>query len=107
MRDVAPLETNPSAARAVQAVDRAQRRRLSGPVRTDQRHDLALANVDRDSLQRFDRTVEGVDVLELEDVLWCRAHPALPSTACLPRYASITRASRWTSCGVPSAIFSP
>src|SRR6266566_4253779 len=111
MCDVASLEADATAARVVQAVDGAQGRRLAGAVRADQRDDLALPDVDRDALQRLDRAVEGVDVLQFEDVvggsrLRGGGHDA-PSTACLPRYASITRGSRWTSWGVPSAIFSP
>src|SRR5437763_13302234 len=108
-RDVAALEANPPAAGVVEAVDRAQRRRLTRAVGPDQRHDLALANVDRDALERLDRPVERVDVLALEDVFGRssgRGH-CEASTACLPRYASMTRASRCTSSGVPSAIFSP
>src|SRR6266511_2361682 len=107
-RDVLALEADPPAARVVEAVDRPQCRRLAGTVRSDQRHDLALADRDRDSLERLDRPVEGVDVLELEDVVRLGVHPPFaPSTACLPRYASITRVSFCTSSGEPSAIFSP
>ena len=53
--------------RVVEAVDRAERRRLAGAVRADQRHDLALVHRQRDALQRVDGAVVGVDVLELED----------------------------------------
>src|SRR5919197_294575 len=108
MRDVAALEANPSAPRAVEPVDRAERRRLAGAVRADQRHDLARLDLDRDALQRLDRAVVGVHILDLEDVLRLRVHaPDCPWSACLPRYASITRLSFCTSWGVPSAIFSP
>ena len=41
--------------------DRAQRRRLAGAVRADQRHDLALVDLERDALQRLDRAVVGVE----------------------------------------------
>src|ERR687887_170888 len=94
MRDVAALEANPSAPRAVEPVDRAERRRLAGAVRADQRHDLARLDLDRDALQRLDRAVVGVHILDLEDVLRLRVHaPDCPWSACLPRYASITRLS--------------
>src|SRR5690348_8076072 len=96
----------------VEPVDRAKRRRLAGAVRADERDDLAVVDLDRDALERVDRAVVGVDVLELEDERTA-VHPSsplpfeAPSTAALPRYASMTRGSCWTSCGVPSAIFSP
>src|SRR5438132_10128221 len=109
MGDVSSLEADAPTARVVQPVDRPERRRLAGAVRADQRHHLAVLDLDRDPLQRLDRAVEGLDVFQLEDVLGgdgcCCAHD--PSTAALPRYASMTRGSRCTSCGVPSAIFSP
>ena len=73
----------------VEPVDRAQRRRLPGAVRPDQRHDLALADGDRDPLEGLDRAVERVDVLDLEDVAGlgrCGSrHDPVPSSACLPR----------------------
>ena len=103
IRDLLALEADRSPPRAVEAVDRAERRRLAGAVRADQRDDLALPDVDRDALERFDRAVVGVDVLELEDELAGSAH----AVAALPRYASITRSSFCTSFGAPSAIFSP
>src|SRR3954447_6402599 len=105
MGDVAPLEADAPAPRIVQAVDRAQRRRLPRAVRADQRDDLALAHVERDPLQRLDRAVVRVHVLELENDAVGLGHVAL--AAPLPRYASITRSSFCTSVGVPSAIFSP
>ena len=65
--DVLAAEADRALARMVEAVDRAQRRRLAGAVRADQRDDLALVHLERDALQRLDRAVVGVDVLELQD----------------------------------------
>src|SRR5207244_10832038 len=74
--DVVALEADPAAPRMVEAVDRAQRGGLPGAVRAEQRDDLSLAAVDRDSLEGVNRTVVGVDVLELEDGPVRRAHDA-------------------------------
>src|SRR5262249_28492695 len=102
--DVLAEEADRPAARVIEAVDRAQRGRLPGAVRPDQRDDLAVVHLDRDALERLDRPVVGLDPVECEHR--CRGpHPVF--TAPLPRYASITLASRWTSWGVPSAIFRP
>ena len=49
------------------AGDRPQRRRLAGPVRADERDDLALVDRERDAAQGMDRAVVGVDVVELEE----------------------------------------
>jgi hypothetical protein len=83
-RDVFALEVDLPLARRVQPVDRAQRRRLAGPVRTDQGHDLALAHLERDALQRLDRAVERVDVVEAERHL-ARGRSGAHVVAALPR----------------------
>src|SRR4029077_5919213 len=106
-RDVLPEETDPPAARGDESVDRPQRRRLAGAVRADPRHDLALVHIDRAALERVDRAVERVYVLDLEDGPRCRSGGAHAVTAAVPRYASITFGSCCTSDGVPSAIFVP
>src|SRR6185437_14270201 len=67
LRDVLALERDRALARVVEPVDRAQRRRLARAVRADHRHDLALANLERDALERVNRAVVGVHVTELED----------------------------------------
>jgi hypothetical protein len=81
-RDVLALEGDRPLPRLVEAVDRAQRGRLARAVRADQRHDLPVADLERDALQGLDRAVEGVDVLDLEDDLavvplahWVAAFP--------------------------------
>ena len=68
LRDVPALEADLPLARVVQAVDRPQGGRLARAVRPDERHDLAVVDVERHALDRMDRAVVGVDVLELEDL---------------------------------------
>ena len=53
---------------------------LPGAVRADQRDDLACLDPERDALQRVDRAVVDVDVVELEDVARRRllAHSVAP-----------------------------
>src|SRR5436190_7619698 len=78
------------------ARDGTQRRRLPGPVRAKDGHELALADVQRNSVERAHRPVASLDVAELE-----QAHAAVP------RYASMTAGLVRTSAGVPSAIVRP
>src|SRR4029078_1084872 len=99
LRKIAVAHANGALPRAQHAGDRAQRGRLSSAVAADERDDLALLDGERDPLQRLDVPVVGVDSLDLED-----GHQA---TFALPRYASITRGSRCTSSGAPSAILVP
>src|SRR5581483_12083718 len=89
-RYVAALEPDRALARAVETLDRPQRRRLPRAVRAEQRDDLALVHLQRDTAQRLDRPVERADVADLEDR--CRAVGAhespcrfMSSTAALPR----------------------
>src|SRR5438105_3841763 len=78
------------------ARDRTERRRLAGAVRAEDGDELALADRERDAVQRPHRPVARLDVVQLE-----QAHDGAP------RYASITALFPRTSAGVPSAIFSP
>src|SRR5436190_2515561 len=96
---LASLEFDRPLARRREPGDRAQGRRLAGTVRADQRDDLALVDLDRYPLQGLDVSVEAVDIVELE-----HRHCDQPA---FPRYASTTRSFSRTSCGRPSAIFSP
>jgi hypothetical protein len=48
------------------AGDRSQRRGLPRAVGADQRHDLAVADLERDALERLDRPVVRVDVLDAQ-----------------------------------------
>ena len=82
VRDVPSAKRDGSAARMIEPVDRAQRRRLAGAVRADQGHDLALVDVEGDSLQRLNGAVERLDVLDLEQRRFIRVHEL---TAALPR----------------------
>jgi hypothetical protein len=47
--------------------DRAQRRRLPRPVRTEDRDDLPVADVERDPVQRLDGAVARLDVAQLQE----------------------------------------
>src|SRR5262249_10822078 len=69
------------AARPDRARDRTQCRRLPRAVGSKKRHDLTLADVERDPVQRADRPVPRGDVVELEQL----AHAARLSE---PRYSS-------------------
>ena len=53
-------------ARARAAADRHQQGRLAGAVGADQGHDLALADVEVDAVQRLDGAVEGGDAPHLK-----------------------------------------
>src|SRR3546814_4132878 len=64
--DVGILEGDPAAACPGDAADGHQQCRLAGTVGTDQRHDLALLDVQVDTLQRLDRAVEGMQSLDPE-----------------------------------------
>src|SRR6185437_12612970 len=88
--DVLAVEENAAALGLVDALDRAQRRRLAGTVRADQRHYLALVHRERDALDGLDRPVVGVDVVELEQRRTVGAHapagsPLPADVAPLPR----------------------
>src|SRR5207237_2936707 len=97
--------------------DRAQRRGLACSIRTDQRHDLARLDTQRDAFDGVDVAVERVDIAQLQG---CSAMPRrhiggsrtnrqsahgvagpgsadASAVAARPRYASITRGLRWTS----------
>jgi len=64
--DLASVEPDTAGGRAHQPADRAQRGRFSGPVGTDQGHDLALADRQRDPVQCRDPSVAGNQILDLE-----------------------------------------
>ena len=77
-----------------------------------QRHDLALADLEVDALERVDVAVVGVDVCQAQSVAPSVGGPsperpvgaASRHVAGAPRYASMTFGSRRTSSGVPSAM---
>ena len=48
------------------AGDGQQRRAFARAVRAEQRDDLALADLEREALQHFDRAITGVDLVELQ-----------------------------------------
>ena len=50
-----------------QAGDRAERRRLSGPVAADERHDFAFVDVERDAAQRLDRAVGDAQIFDRQE----------------------------------------
>src|ERR1700730_18227569 len=75
--------------------DGAQRRGLPGAVCAEHRDQLAVADMERYSVQGLDRLAALLDVVQLEH------------QTDVPRYASMTDGFAWTSRGVPSAIFLP
>src|SRR5919109_3560193 len=65
--DLAPVELDRAAARAVEPDDRHERRRLSGAVRSDQGDDLALADAKVDVPHRDDRPVARRQAAHLQE----------------------------------------
>ena len=59
--DVVALELDRTRSGARVAADRHQQRRLAGAIGADQGHDLALADIEVDAVQRLDGAVEGGD----------------------------------------------
>ena len=127
LRDLLALEARslPRRGRLI-ALDRAQRRRLAGAVGADQRDDLALVDGQRDALERLDRAVVGLDVVQLEQRradavgaaprrLASVAGPrsTAPHSACRRSDGALAEVGLdharvgWISAGEPSAIFSP
>ena len=105
-----PSKTDRALLRRQDPGDRAQRRRLAGAVGADQRDDLARVDLERDALERLDRAVEGVDVLDLEDRLACGTGGGVPvrASSCLAPEVRLDDARvRAHLRGAPSAIFSP
>src|SRR5574341_1809217 len=116
--DPPAVELDRAAAERDQATDRAERRRLAGAVRADDRDDLAHAHLERDRPDGGHVAVAGLDPFKPEQrrhyrsprgrldpwVGWDGSGPASLSS---PRYASITFGSLATASGRPSAIRSP
>src|SRR6266498_3013460 len=67
--DLGALEGDPPGERWDDPGDRAQGGRLARAVGADERDDLALVDGQRDALQRLDRPVERVELLDLEEHL--------------------------------------
>ena len=64
--DLAAVEADAPRARADEAGERAQQRRLAGPVRAQDRGDGARGDLERDPVERADRPVRRHQVLNLE-----------------------------------------
>src|SRR5216684_8225026 len=94
--DIAPLVADLARARRGEAGDGPQSGGFSRAVATQERHDLAFGDAEREAVKDMTEPVEGVDALDLED------HAATP-----PRYARRTSGLRWISVGVPCAIRLP
>ena len=62
LRDVAALEDDPAAARALDAGDGVDERRLAGAVRADDAEQLAGADVERHAPERRRRAVRDLEV---------------------------------------------
>ena len=74
------------------------------PISVD---DLARLHLEVDAAQREDRAVGDRERLDAQQRRARRVHALAAASSEVPRYASITRGSRRTSSGGPSAIFSP
>src|SRR5439155_8713309 len=98
-RDGASLQLDRPGCRPQVAHDRAQRRRLAGPVAPDEAHQLPGADRERDVAQDVARLDVDVDALEGEH----RGHHA----GGLPTTVATTSACARISSGVPSARIRP
>ena len=67
LRDVVALEDDPAAARRIEADDRVHQRGLAHAVAPEQAQDLALLELQRQSLQHVGVAVVGVDVLDFQN----------------------------------------
>ena len=65
MGDVLAVHQDPATVDLVQSAERAQRCRLATPGWTEQRHQLAWRDVDRQAVEGVDRAVPAMHVLEL------------------------------------------
>src|ERR1700682_97767 len=102
LRQIAPVEEQPTRQRAQEPRDVAQRGALARAVAAHQRDDLPGPHLERDAVQDVHVAIGEVQLADLQQG---RAHAFAPVLS--PRYAAITRGSLTTSCGVPSASFSP
>src|SRR5882672_3942217 len=94
--DIAPLVADLAHARRGEAGDGPQGGGFSRAVSSQQRHDFAFGDAEREAMEDMAQPVEAVDAPDLED------HAATP-----PRYARRTSGLRWISAGVPCAIRLP
>src|SRR3954451_2862491 len=65
-RHVFPVDDDPSGVGSIEAGDDAERRRLAAARRAEQRQELALAELDLDSVERLDGAEVAVEVLQLQ-----------------------------------------
>ena len=75
--DVDAVEADASVGRLLDAVNDADQRALAGAVGADDGHDLAIADVERDAVERLGVAIEEVEVLDVQK----RVH----RTSCSPR----------------------
>src|SRR5713101_476389 len=66
VRDVLAVDDDPSVVGPVEAGDEAERGRLAAAGRAEQREELALPQLDLDSVERLDAAEVAVEVLQLE-----------------------------------------
>jgi len=66
MRDISLFQPDPSSAGVEDAGDRAQGGAFAGSIGSDKRNNLALVDVQRDTHERMDVPVVGVNVLEFQ-----------------------------------------
>ncbi len=89
-RDVAAVKDEAAGARALDAGDGVDQRRLAGAVRADDREQLAGTNLDRDAPERRRRAVRDLEVAHFKQRLGrrrkgARAHGRAAATAAVPR----------------------
>jgi hypothetical protein len=78
LHERAAAEANVARARRPDAGDRPERGGLPGAVRAEERHDLALAHLEREPVQDLDVAVEDVDAVHAEERLAQAVAPPFP-----------------------------
>ena len=97
--DIRALEDNLTGGGFEDAGDGAEGRCFSGAVRTNERDDLALGDIQGDPVEGPDGAIRDRKIADLQN--------ALTHSASLPRYAAMTAGLLRISAGFPSAILRP
>ena len=94
--DVGPGKPDLSGWGVMRPASGAQRRAFSCAVAAEDGDDLFFSDLQPDSLQDAERPVSDFQIVDSQAATWED-----------PRYAAITRSSRWIADGMPSAITMP